>query len=103
MLTRDFVRILIFSGLADQPITNRFFELLRKRLFPRLIRETRRFRGLKCRAQATFVEHELLMGLHASIFIWVCVIGCTTKLLTLKSSANRCEATTGESIAGQLY
>ncbi len=68
VLTRDFVRILIFSGLTDQTITNRFFELLRERLFPRLIRETRRFRGLKSRAQPSVAEHELLMGLHGSIF-----------------------------------
>jgi AcrR family transcriptional regulator len=68
VLTRDFVRILIFSGLTDQTITNRFFELLRQRLFPRLIRETRRFRSLKSRAQPTVAEHELLMGLHGSIF-----------------------------------
>jgi AcrR family transcriptional regulator len=68
VLTHDFVRILIFSGLTDQTITNRFFELLRERLFPRLIQETRRFRGLKSRAQTTLAEHELLMGLHGSIF-----------------------------------
>ena len=49
-------------------VTNRFFELLRALLFPRLIRETRRFRGLKSRAQPTVAEHELLMGLHGSIF-----------------------------------
>ena len=68
VLTHDFVRILIFSGLTDQTITNRFFELLRERLFPRLIRETRRLRGNKSRAQPTVAEHELLMGLHGSIF-----------------------------------
>jgi AcrR family transcriptional regulator len=68
VLTHDFVRILIFSGLTDQTITNRFFELLRERLFPRLIRETRRFRSLKSRAKASLAEHELLMGLHGSIF-----------------------------------
>ena len=68
VLTHDFVRILIFSGLTDQTITNRFFELLRERLFPRLIQETRRFRGLKSRAKTTLTEHELLMGLHGSIF-----------------------------------
>ncbi len=68
VLTHDFVRILIFSGLTDQTITNRFFELLRERLFPRLIRETRRLRGHKSRAQPTVAEHELLMGLHGSIF-----------------------------------
>ena len=53
VLTYDFVRILIYSGLNDQTITNRFFELLRKRLFPRLIRETRRYRGVSSRAKAT--------------------------------------------------
>jgi AcrR family transcriptional regulator len=68
VLNRDFVRILIFSGLTDQTITNRFFDLLRARLFPRLIRESRRFRGFKTRAKATLAEHELLMGLHGSIF-----------------------------------
>ena len=68
VLTQDFVRILVFSGLTDQTITNRFFELLRDRLFPRLIRETRRLRGLKSRSKPSVVEHELLMGLHGSIF-----------------------------------
>ena len=68
VLTYDFVRILIFSGLTDQTITNRFFELLRKRLFPRLIRETRRYRQLSSRARPSTSEHELLMGLHGSIF-----------------------------------
>jgi|Laugresbdmm110sn_1035088.scaffolds.fasta_scaffold00607_9 AcrR family transcriptional regulator len=68
VLTHDFVRILVFSGLTDQTITNRFFELLRDRLFLRLIRETRRLRGLKSRSRPSLVEHELLMGLHGSIF-----------------------------------
>ena len=68
VLTHDFVRILIFSGLTDQTITNRFFDLLRERLFPRLIRETRRYRAFKSRAQASVMERELLMGLHGSIF-----------------------------------
>jgi AcrR family transcriptional regulator len=68
VLTYDFVRILIYSGLTDQSITNRFFELLRKRLFPRLIRETRRYRGVSSRAKATLPERELLMGLHGGVF-----------------------------------
>ena len=76
VLSRDFVRILIFSGLTDQTITNRFFELLRERLFPRLLRETRRFRQFKGRSQPSLAERELLMGLHGSIFymglrLWV--------------------------------
>jgi AcrR family transcriptional regulator len=68
VLTRDFVRILIFSGLTDRTITERFFEMLSERLFPRLIRETRRYRGSPSRARATTREHELLMGLHGGIF-----------------------------------
>lgn len=68
VLTREFVRILVFSGLTDQSITDRFFKLLTTRLFPRLIRETRRFRGSTSRAKPTAREHELLMGLHGGVF-----------------------------------
>lgn len=67
-LTRDFVRILMFSGLTDHTITDRFFQMLRKRLFPRLIRETRRFRGVVSRARPTQREMELLMGLHGGLY-----------------------------------
>lgn len=68
VLTRDFVRLLIFSGLTDRSITDRFFGLLGKRLFPRLIRETRRYRGSSSRTRTTPREHELLMGLHGGVF-----------------------------------
>lgn len=68
VLTREFVRILIFSGLADRSIPDRFFQLLGERLFPRLIRETRRHRGSRSRARPTLREHELLMGLHGGVF-----------------------------------
>jgi len=67
-LTREFVRILVFSGLTDHTITDRFFSLLRERLFPRLIRETRRFRGSTSRARPNERELELLMGLHGGFF-----------------------------------
>jgi AcrR family transcriptional regulator len=67
-LTRDFVRILVFSGLADHAITDRFFGLLRERLFPRLIRETRLYRGVNSRAKPSRRELELLMGLHGGFF-----------------------------------
>ncbi len=67
-LTREFVRILVFSGLTDHTITDRFFSLLRQRLFNRLIRETRRFRGVESRARASERETELLMGLHGGFF-----------------------------------
>jgi len=68
VLTHDFVRILVFSGLSDRTITDRFFDLLQKRLFPRLIRETRRNRGLISRARPTTREVEMLMGLHGGFF-----------------------------------
>ena len=67
-LTKEFVRILVFSGLTDHTITDRFFNLLRQRLFPRLIRETRRYRGLQSRAKPSQRELELLMGLHGGFF-----------------------------------
>jgi AcrR family transcriptional regulator len=67
-LSREFVRILVFSGLTDHTITDRFFALLRTRLFPRLIRETRRFRGVVSRAKPSEREMELLMGLHGGFF-----------------------------------
>lgn len=67
-LSKEFVRILVFSGLTDHAITDRFFSLLRARLFPRLIRETRRFRNLTSRAKASEREMELLMGLHGGFF-----------------------------------
>lgn len=68
VLTREFVRILIFSGLTDRTITDRFFDMLATRLFPRLVRETRRHRGCRSRARPTVREHELLMGLHGGVF-----------------------------------
>jgi AcrR family transcriptional regulator len=67
-LSQEFVRILVFSGLTDHTITDRFFALLRERLFPRLVHETRRFRGLASRAKPSEREMELLMGLHGGFF-----------------------------------
>lgn len=67
-LSREFVRILMFSGLMDHAISDRFFAMLRERLFPRLIRETRRFRGVSSRARPSERELELLMGLHGGMF-----------------------------------
>jgi len=67
-LTKDFVRILVFSGLTDRTITDRFFNMLRQRLFPRLIRETRRHRGASLRGKPSRRELELLTGLHGGFF-----------------------------------
>jgi AcrR family transcriptional regulator len=68
ILARDFVRILVFSGLSDRYIPDRFFELLRLRLFPRLISVTRRHCGVVSQAKPSARELELLMGLHGGIF-----------------------------------
>jgi len=68
VLTYDFVRILIFSGLSDHSISDRFFELLRDRLLPRLIRETRKHCGRSSRSKPSQRELEFLMGLHGGIF-----------------------------------
>lgn len=68
VLERDFVRILVSSGLSDRSIPNRFFGILRERLFPRLIRETRRHCGVASRASPNVRELEQLMGLHGGVF-----------------------------------
>ena len=68
ILERDWVRIFIFSGLSDRYITERYFSMLEARLFPRLIRESRKFRGHASRSKPTARELELLMGLHGGIF-----------------------------------
>jgi AcrR family transcriptional regulator len=68
VITREVVRMLLFSGLTDHTISHRFFPMLAERLFPRLIRETRRYRGSSSRAKRTPREYELLMGLHGGIF-----------------------------------
>jgi AcrR family transcriptional regulator len=68
VLTYDFVRILIFSGLSDHSISDRFFELLRSRLLPRLIRETRKYCNRSTILKPSQRELEFLMGLHGGIF-----------------------------------
>ena len=68
VLTYDFVRILIFSGLSDHSISDRFFELLRSRLLPRLIRETRKYCDRSTKPKPSYRELEFLMGLHGGIF-----------------------------------
>jgi AcrR family transcriptional regulator len=68
VLTYDFVRILIFSGLSDHSISDRFFELLRSRLLPRLIRETRKYCDRSTKPKLSHRELEFLMGLHGGIF-----------------------------------
>lgn len=68
ILQSDWVRIFVFSGLSDRYITNRYFSLLREKLFPRLVRETRKYRGVPSRSKPSGRELELLIGLHGNIF-----------------------------------
>ena len=68
VLTHDFVRIIIFSGLTDRSIVDKFFAKLKQELLPRLIRETRRFHGMTSRAKPSARETELLLGLHGGLF-----------------------------------
>ncbi len=68
ILKSNWVRIFVFSGLCDRYITDQYFSMLREKLFPRLLRETRAYRGVAKRGKASGRELELLMGLHGSIF-----------------------------------
>ena len=67
ILTPEWLRILVHSGLADGQIPGRYFGLLRERLFPRLLRETRRAHRSTSRATSTVREEALLLGLHGGL------------------------------------
>ena len=68
ILQRDWVRVFVFSGLSDRYITDRYFALLGEKLFPRVVRESRKHCAVVRRGKPTQRELELLMGLHGSIF-----------------------------------
>jgi AcrR family transcriptional regulator len=67
-LTRDWVRILLFSGLKDGYIPRRYLGVLRERIFPLIVRETRAYLGFSPRPEPTDEELEHLWGLHGGIF-----------------------------------
>ena len=67
ILTPEWLRILVHSGLSDGLIPERYFTLLRARLFPRLLRELRRHAGSRSRAPATSREEALLMHFHGGL------------------------------------
>ncbi len=67
ILTPEWLRILVHSGLSDGLIPNRYFGLVRERLFPRLLRETRRAAGSRSRAKATPREEALLLSFHGGL------------------------------------
>jgi AcrR family transcriptional regulator len=67
ILTPEWLRILVHSGLSDGLIPDRYFALVRERLFPRLLREARRGAGSRSRAKATPREEALLMSFHGGL------------------------------------
>ena len=67
ILTPEWLRILVHSGLSDGLIPTRYFGLVRERLFPRLLREVRRAVGSRSKAKATPREEALLMAFHGGV------------------------------------
>jgi AcrR family transcriptional regulator len=67
ILTPEWLRILVHSGLSDGLIPSRYFALLREKLFPRLLREARRAVGCRSRAKPSAREEALLMGFHGGL------------------------------------
>lgn len=68
ILTPEWVRIFVFSGLADGSIPDQYLGLLKKKLFPRILRETRRYLGLPEKGAASEREYEFMWGLHGGVF-----------------------------------
>jgi AcrR family transcriptional regulator len=79
ILTPEWMRIIVGSGLSDGVIPNRYFAMMNQRFFPKLIRETRKAFGSKSKAKTSVREQGLLMGLHGgliySLGIWPHVYG----------------------------
>lgn len=67
ILTPEWLRILVHSGLADGLIPTRYFALLHERLLPRLLRETRRACGSRTRAAMSTREEALMIGFHGGL------------------------------------
>jgi AcrR family transcriptional regulator len=86
ILTPEWMRIIVGSGLSDGVIPNRYFALMNQRFFPKLIRETRKAVGSKSKARTSVREQALLMGLHGgliySLGIWPHVYGQTLEGLS---------------------
>jgi AcrR family transcriptional regulator len=68
ILSKEWVRILVLSGLSDGYIPDKYMQLLKERLMPRIVRETRRHIGADTEAATTELQQELIWGLHGGIF-----------------------------------
>lgn len=68
ILTKEWVRILVFSGLSDGYVPDRYMALLKERLFPPIWREVRHALGIANASEPTERELELMWGMHGGIF-----------------------------------
>ncbi|MFN2461806.1 MAG: TetR/AcrR family transcriptional regulator [Candidatus Velthaea sp.] len=70
VLTYEWIRVFMFSGLKGMDLNARYLTLVRDRIYTRVIREVRREYGLPPPAEVpiTEMEFELVWALHASIF-----------------------------------
>lgn len=70
VLSYEWIRIFMFSGLRGMDLNSRYLTLVRDRIYTRVIRELRREAGLPAPARVpiTELEFELVWALHASIF-----------------------------------
>lgn len=68
ILTYEWIRLFMFSGLKGLNFNARYLGFLRKMAFDIVVREIRFDRGLPTESPATNGEVELVWGLHASIF-----------------------------------
>ena len=70
ILTFEWIRMWMFSGLKGMDLNARYLERLRDRIFTRVVREVRRDYGLPSPDEVPIADHEfeLVWALHASIF-----------------------------------
>jgi AcrR family transcriptional regulator len=70
ILTYEWIRVWMFSGLKGMDLNARYLTLLRDRIYTRVIREVRRDHGLPSPEKVPIgeMEFELVWALHASIF-----------------------------------
>ena len=88
ILSPEWVRVFVYSGLSDRFITDRYFALLHEKLFPRIHRQTLKYLGSRSRKPPTEREMEQILGLHGSVFYmgmrrWVYGLGSNLEISAL--------------------
>ena len=70
VLTYEWIRVFMFSGLKGMDLNARYLTLVRDRIYTRVIREVRREYGMPSPDDVPMseMEFELVWALHASIF-----------------------------------